>query len=640
MDDSNTTHRSIEQPHGRDGIASRLRTAFALTALLLLAPGAWAIPVQYDLTFSTSGQSLWGSGESFTFQHTSFLGAQWQDKRAGVDLITGDADTSLINPLREAYDLAFAGCRALGFSSSVCINGQSARAPVPALGSRPSVRSCGKFAVGCKLARAGDLGKRAAYDLAFSACRKLGFSSSVCRNGQSARVPVPALGTAPPQFLNIDTRTGVAFDATSDGRVGLELGFAADSGSVDATVEYDAILELPDTVGLDKSNPLNLNPSSLLAGGSSLETTFPTLALSLDAIMELSGSVGGEACLIPSGCAGGATPFDIDERAPIFSVNQDGEGGVLLLGQSPTDLGVTNPNADGFPFSFDVLNGLASGTLFLPQPNASGGLDGSGEKLFAEGHDDLFDLFLDVDNVITTAAGAPGLLGSSFDIELGSLNLGSVGYDIIDVQMGPTVDLKQEFELDPTLFVSLVFDQAVEIAGEVVTTLVSAWDLLPDITFLSDVTTVTPTFFVQADLMNRTLLDFDLEFLIDLLQVSYDFGILGDGSFGIGNVLAQGVDLFESPALFSSLFALGGFNLQLGESFVVDFLSGTTAPIVLDARSADNEIVLAANPSAVAAPGAGALLLLGLGALHALRRRASGAGRGAWGAWPAAARGA
>jgi len=49
-------------------------------------------------------------------------------------------------------------------------------------------------------------------------------------------------------------------------------------------------------------------------------------------------------------------------------------------------------------------------------------------------------------------------------------------------------------------------------------------------------------------------------------------------SRGIGNVLDQGVDLFESPNLFENLFSLQGFDLQIGNSFVIDFLSGSTAP--------------------------------------------------------------
>jgi PEP-CTERM motif len=141
----------------------------------------------------------------------------------------------------------------------------------------------------------------------------------------------------------------------------------------------------------------------------------------------------------------------------------------------------------------------------------------------------------------------------------------------------------------------------------------SPWDLLPDITFLSDTTTVTPTFFLEADLLNQTLLDFDLAFNVDLLQVFYDFGLLGSNTFGIGNILDRAIDLFESPNLYSNLFPLGGFDLQIGQSFVIDFLSGSTAPTTRSARSASN--------AAIPEPGTMFIFIFGLLALYALRRR-------------------
>lgn len=587
--------------------------------VLLLSPAAvLAVPFTYELEFETSGQSLWDTGSAATLNKTSFIGAAWQDQSAELDLIAGDEDVNVPNPLRIAYNAAFGACRGLGFSSSACINGQSARVPVPKLGSRPSVRSCGKFAVGCKIAQGVDIGKRAAYDLAFAACRKLGNSSSTCRNGQSGRLPVVALGTAPPQFLEVDTRTGVAVEGTSDGRVGLEFGIEIGSGSVDATVSYEATLDIPDTTVLAKTTAINFNPDSVLAGTNTLNTEFASLALSADAIFELSGSVTGEACVIAAGCKTGSTPFDIDATAPILSFNEDGEGGVLLLGQKPSVFGFPD-EANGFPFTIDAgVSGLATATLHLPQPDASGGLDATTGTLKASAQDDLVDLSVDVDAAVSLAV-TGGITSDAFGFSVPIGNVGSVGYDIIDVNIGPSIDLRQDFELDPTLFVQLVFDKAVMVAGELVTELISAWDLLPDIFFLDDVTTVTPTFFVDADLRNETLLDFDLDFMIDLLQINFD--LLGfDRQFGIGNILDGSIDLFRSPDLFDNLFSLQGFNLQVGESFVIDFLDGSRAPQDFAAKSAVNpieKVKLASVPE----PGLFALFLVGLCGIAALRRR-------------------
>ena len=591
----------------------------AAASILLVVPlTAQAVRFTYELEFQTTGQSLWDTGTETTLDKTAFLGAAWQDKSARLDLIAGNEDTNVPNPLRVAYDAAFGACRGLGFSASAGINGQSARVPVPALGSRPSVRSCGRFAVGCKIAQGADFAKRAAYDLAFAACKKVGNSSSTCRNGRSGRLPVVALGTAPPQFLEVDTRTGVAVEGTSDGRVGLEFGIEIGSGSVDATVSYAATLDIPDTGVLDKANAVSFNPNSVLAGTNVLTTEFADFSLSADAVFELSGSVTGEACIVPTGCVTGSTPFDIDATGPILSVNEDGEGGILLLGQKPPVFGFPD-EANGFPFTIDAgVSSLATATLHLPQPEAAGGLDSTTGTLKASAQDDLVDLTVDVDAAVSLAV-TGGITTDAFGFETAIGNVGSVGYDIVDVKIGPSIDLRQDFELDPTLFVQLVFDKAVMVAGELVTELISAWDLLPDILFLDDVTMVTPTFFVDAELRNDTLLDFDLDFLVDLLQI--DFDLLGfDRQFGIGNVLAQSVDLFQSPDLFSNLFSLQGFDLQVGESFVVDFLAGSTAPNDVAARSAVNpieKIDLASVPE----PGAVAIFLIGLGGLVLVLRR-------------------
>ena len=591
-------------------------SAIALLAVLLPAQ-AHAVPVvSYDLNFETTGQSLWGPGSALQLNETKFLGLEWNNQTVSLDAIAGDATTQIPNPLRLGYDTAFAACTLL-YSANICINGQTAQVGVPALGSRPTVRSCGTFDFGCQAARLGDIARRTAYDAAFATCR-VGFSATVCRNGQPLKLPVAALGTAPPSYLNVDTRTGVAVNGHVDGRAGLELGVKADSGSVNAQLAYQATFEIPDTAGLDKAVAISFNTNSLLKSTSSLDTIFSNVVLTADAVLQVSGSVGAEGCFITQGCITGGAPFSIDEKAPVLSFNADGNGGVLLLGQPPSFFGLNN-NANAFPFTYDVLGGVAEVTLHLPQPNATGGLDSTGARLTATGQDDLVDLLLDVDNIVAIAAGVPGLFGQGVDIPL----LGSLSYDIINLQIGPTVDLQQDFELDPTLYVSLAFDKSVKVGSDIVTSLTVPWDLLPAIEFLDDVTTVIPTFFVEADLRNSTLLDFDLNIGVDLLQIEYDVPLLSkSGKIGVGNVLDKGVDLFDSPDLYSNLFALEGFNLQIGDPFVIDFTTGSKGPATSAATFAINEIVLPGDVTvAIPVPGSLALLIAGLLGLGVCRRQ-------------------
>ena len=62
-----------------------IRWAAAVMAVGLALPMAvHATPTSYDLSFQTSGQSIWGSGSSFTLDQTKFIGAQWQNKTAGI----------------------------------------------------------------------------------------------------------------------------------------------------------------------------------------------------------------------------------------------------------------------------------------------------------------------------------------------------------------------------------------------------------------------------------------------------------------------------------------------------------------------------------------------------------------------------
>jgi hypothetical protein len=106
-----------------------------------------------------------------------------------------------------------------------------------------------------------------------------------------------------------------------------------------------------------------------------------------------------------------------------------------------------------------------------------------------------------------------------------------------------------------------------------------AWDLLPTMAFNGGTTIVTPTFYLgamiggdftenAAELFNQLFLDIDGNIRIDLLTATFGTPF-GDQSIGLGNLINESFDLFTTPALFSSRFAMAGFDPILGAAFNV-----------------------------------------------------------------------
>ena len=487
--------------------------------LLLLFLGVFLVPSKsmatvYDYTnlnFETSGQSMWGTGTSYQIDETAFFGVEWDNKTVPFGKIIGGV-------------------------SNAC-------APL----------------LGCK---------------------------------------------------KVDTRTGLKSSMSTSGKVGFEFGAKIDSGSVDAAVSFAADLFVPEAGMLSSGEFVQLNAKSDFSGPQSLKTTFPTTKLSASLVLGAKADFSIMGCVFLVGCAEGSQTVGFEPYTQeLVTLNKYGEGSVEILGGAingstlaglvtlasggiptiPADTPADTPAgageivvdvANGFPISIDIpANGggnsivsskLGNVTLYLPQPDTVGVLDESTGSLKSSGQDNLVDLSADVDNIIATYGfGTPGVTG-------GSTNLGkiaSVNYDLINVELGSQIDLRQEFELTPTLMVDLFFDNPVMVAGVgMVTELKNqVWDELADIAFFTGETVVTPEFWLSANLTNKTLFDVDLTMLIDLLSadINYDFlGLKGTIEMGIGDVFDGNANLFDY-SIFNKTFALAGFDRISGESFAV-----------------------------------------------------------------------
>ncbi len=396
-------------------------------------------------------------------------------------------------------------------------------------------------------------------------------------------------GSEPTKYFTVDTSTGLQVSATTQGRIGFELGLKIDSGSVDATVGYTTNVVTPEPGTIDPGQFISLNTVSDLTGDS-IASQFPTLEASLGVVMEVS------ATFAATGCAVGACDSvsfgtgTLGGSQELVAFNKDGEGGITYFGgegilSDIVDTAIAAGLIDlptGFPAVIEIpapgLGNIATITAHLPEPNTSGGLNSAGTMLTSQGQDDLLDVSFDIDNIISIASiGVGGLFGGSQDLGLGF----SVGYDLINVEMGPQIDLVQSFEFTPTLFVDLEFSQPVNVTGYGMVSSLNglAWDLLPTIAFDGGSTIVTPTFYLgtlingdffdnAGELYNQLFLDIDGNIKVDLLTATFGTPF-GDETIGIGNLINQSFDLFTTPAMFSRRFAMEGFAPIIGESFSV-----------------------------------------------------------------------
>jgi hypothetical protein len=506
-------------------------------AAIIYDPGA--------LAFESTGQSMWDSGTAFQQSASTFIGSTWT-ATATIGGIAGSADAVVI-PALGAVTVPV-------FEPRIFV-------PTPTW-SNPLA---GYF-TGCNCWR----------DVTIK----------------------PATGA-----VTADTRTGAELDVTTSGRAGIEFGYSIDSGSVDAAVNFQALATLPDVVNTGEF--FSLGTDSTFDSGT-IATQSPTIQAYINAVMQLSGSVDATACALTFGCAEGSFALPtVDMNQSILSFDPNSIkilDGLLPDGSPLAEIPILNrglkleggatiePPVVGFkltgplggtivstlPPTPSVTVDLAEATLNIPNIATNG--TGSGSSITSSGRDDLLSLQLDIDGAATLFAGLPPL-GANVDlIDSGPFKLG-VSLDFIDVDAGPVLGVTQDFELEPTLIATLAFSNPVQIAGMsgLQSSWTGRWSDLPQLA-ISDTTTVTPTFSIQAMLTNDLGLDLGLVGTLDILKLGVT-GLIGgvpvlkSDSISLNNLLGIGNTLFETSKLglsvYDKSFQLGGFNQIAGLPFTL-----------------------------------------------------------------------
>lgn len=276
-----------------------------------------------------------------------------------------------------------------------------------------------------------------------------------------------------------DTRTGAEIEGSTSGYVGMEFTTHIDSGTVDVNYPVSIDLAFPDAYTVRPETNFQIDTSYTVDQGSSLYTSFPGISAELSFLYNIQAQAGGTAMFLGTDLYdGSATLIETgDESFSLLSVSGQGVESPFLdlfqLADALSDLSETtseNANKDKNEMDPDKnkdskkknvnLADFFSIDVGIPDIYTIGELDEN--MLQSSGEDDFLTATLDLDNVLTSAFGLPGLLGQSKDF-----GFGTMGYDILDVQAGAALAVTQEFSFDPGLKGRLDFSDSLLMPVEV-----------------------------------------------------------------------------------------------------------------------------------------------------------------------------
>ncbi len=598
-----------------------MSTTQTLAAIALAAVASFTVaqvhaaPL-YDaglLTFESKAQSMWATGDAFRMADSVFVGTEWLNRRATIGGITGSANELLIAGIPE-----------------ILVSPAIPAITIPAVPPKLLTPY-----VGSKLLTPAVYSPRIPATYAPRVCVNVPFVGRECVGGNkltneiqpklitpaiySPAIPatytpaIPSITTPakPAGYIPAvpavygDTRTGATIDVRSSGKVGLEFGYAIDSGSVDTTAMFRATAKLPDPV--KPGELFSIQTSSVFDKGT-IATQSPNVEAYFSSVLKMSGTIDAKACGVALGCATSRTValpmIDLDQRlvsidsnslkvldgvlpsgkafaeVPILNQKLTLQGGASASAPPVVGFKLTGPGgttiASSLPPSPAVTVEIAEMKLTVPNVATSG--TGSGGPITSNRRSDVLSLQLDLDGMATMLGGLPPA-GLKIDlIDTAGIKL-SASVDLIDVDVGPVLGVTQAFTFESTLMTSLMFSRAVRIDGAPgrYDSWTGEWSNLPKFA-IDGTTTFSPTFWLDAELTNEFGLDLGLVGTLDVLKLGAEASVQGIdlvnfNSLSLNDLLAIDNKLFETPKLSFSVygesFDLEGFERIAGSAFTI-----------------------------------------------------------------------
>jgi len=350
---------------------------------------------------------------------------------------------------------------------------------------------------------------------------------------------------------------GAEFNAYTSGKIGVNVGFEVNSGSVSADVPALINLSLPDAVSPYSGQTTFVANAIAGYGAGLLTTTSPGVSAYADLVFKILAGATGELCFVDCATFGGNI-VNLNKTAELIAFNRNNDGELRLLG-----------NTLGLPASGDI-GGYIDYTVSLPSISTTGlGFP----PIVSNGTSGFIDLNANVVNIAASALGIPPLSGS----------VGPINYNLLSAGIGLDIGLYQDFSLMPNVHIRL------DVAETGQTIFFNPGTSSPVINVPYNVTSlhITPTYSMDGLFSNDT--GFDLSPYV-YASGGY-FGMSGIGS--VGPLFNQTYNLGNLPiSVYDTSFSLGGFDSFTGSTLVVDVVPEPGSLVLLGSGLA---AIVAAN---------------------------------------------
>ncbi|WP_440875769.1 hypothetical protein [Thalassotalea sp. PLHSN55] len=271
---------------------------------------------------------------------------------------------------------------------------------------------------------------------------------------------------------NVDTRTGAEVGVATSGQVGLKLNAQASGGSIDVFLPVATTIDIGDVSAANQM--FSIGTGVNIENSAAITANAPSFSASLNGILDLDVSMSAVACATFVGCGGSTSNIGVHAgEFNLFGIDLNRDKPFDVFGHElpikvfdkPKNIHMpTKSNPDGVDDEATPQNPadpspIIGDVTFHTLTDQSGG-EITGNGLSLQTNQNLLDAGISLTGLLEAWYGSPGLLHNEIKEKVGPTEA-KIEYNILDLQVGPTLGMQQEFNIDPNATVRLEFDQPI-----------------------------------------------------------------------------------------------------------------------------------------------------------------------------------